>query len=411
MARVDSGVCEAARAKPRSVTADVGPVFTFTLSLFHLFPFSLFHLFPFSLFCVIFRGKRSLIKGKKLARKGEYPMKKVIELSLIALAVVTLACTPPANTNTATNTNSNTNTAPKAAAPTAEALLAMETKAWEAWKNKDAKHFEGIMADNFVSFERGKRQPKAEVIKMIAGHPCDIKSFTVSDPKVTNVSSDVVAVTYRGTTDGMCEGKKIPSPVTAASVWVRSGDTWKAAYHGEVPVVEPAAATAEKPAAEKKEEAEAEKKAPAPPPPAEGDKSAANSNSNANSAGGTSDALTDALMAMEKKGWEAWMKQDAASLQNSTTKDLTFVDSSGKATHGQAEVIKRWTDGTCKVSSVDVSDGKGSMIADNVALFTYKGSAVGTCGSTKLAPLWVVTVAVKEGDTWRASYIFEMPTS
>ena len=32
---------------------------------------------------------------------------------------------------------------------------------------------------------------------------------------------------------------KLPSPVRAASLWVRSGDKWLAVYHGEVPIVDP----------------------------------------------------------------------------------------------------------------------------------------------------------------------------
>jgi len=32
---------------------------------------------------------------------------------------------------------------------------------------------------------------------------------------------------------------KMPSPVRAASLWVRSGDKWLAVYHGEVPIVDP----------------------------------------------------------------------------------------------------------------------------------------------------------------------------
>lgn len=331
-------------------------------------------------------------------------MKRTFTVSLFAIAVLAFtACAPPASTNTNSNTNANTNAAPKAAAPSADELLAMENKAWEAWKNKDTKYFEGLMADNFVGFEMGKRRTRAEMIKMISEHPCDIKSFSVSQPRVTSVSNDVVVVTYKGSTDGTCAGEKAPANVTAASVYVRSGNTWKAAYHGEVPIVD--APTAAATGADKKAEASDKPSAPA----ASANTATATSNSAVNTST-TPDALTEALTAMEKKGWEAWMKQDAATLQTTTTKDLTFVDSMGKATHGQAEVMKVWITGACKVSSVNVSDGKATQIADNVAIFTYKGTAEGTCGDTKLTPLWAVTVAVKEGDAWKAAYIFEMPT-
>jgi ketosteroid isomerase-like protein len=340
-------------------------------------------------------------------------MKTLIKISLLAVAAFALAaCQPAANTNT--NTNTNTNMAPKAAAPTADSLLALDNKAFEAWKKKDGKFFEGFLADTFVGFgDDGKRPTRAEVMKIISEHKCELKTFALSEPHVTPASADVAILTYKATADGTCEGQKIPSPVTVATVFVRSGDTWKAAYHNEVAVVTPPAASSEKkdpPAAtlEKDDDAGMEKKE-APAAPAAANTSTA-SNSNSNSAAPASgDALTDAIMAVEKKGWEAWMKQDATGLQETTHKDLTFVDPMGKATMGQANVIKVWTDGTCKVSSVDVSDGKATQIANNVAILTFKGTAVGTCGGAKIEPLWGTTVAVKEGDKWKAVYIFETP--
>ena len=62
-------------------------------------------------------------------------MFRILILSIAALAVA--SCAPPANTNTTTNTNANANTAAKPAAPTADSLMALDQKAWEAYKNKD----------------------------------------------------------------------------------------------------------------------------------------------------------------------------------------------------------------------------------------------------------------------------------
>jgi ketosteroid isomerase-like protein len=114
-------------------------------------------------------------------------------------------------------------------------------------------------------------------------------------------------------------------------------------------------------------------------------------------------------MAMEKKGWEGWMRKDASALQGTTTKDVTFVDPMGKVTKGQTDVIKAWTDPSCSVTSVDVSDGKAAMITKDAAILTYKGTGVGTCGGMKIEPLWATSVAVKEGDVWKAVYVFETP--
>ena len=332
-------------------------------------------------------------------------MKTILKVCLFAIAAFALAsCAPPANTNTTTNTNTNTNAAPKVAAPSVDSLMALETKAFEAWKNKDGQFFETFLTDNFVGFgDDGKRPARAEVLKMIADPNCDVKSYSLSDGHVTPVSADVAVLTVKATSEATCNGKRLPSPITGTTVYVRSGSEWKAAYHNEVAVVTPPSggnSNAAAPASNTMAPASANT-APA--------SNAAASNTNTAAAPASGDALTDAIMAVERRGWEAWMKQDAKGLEGTTHKDVSFVDTMGKATHGQANVIKVWTDGSCKVSSVDVSDGKATEIANNVAILTFKGTAVGTCGGMKLEPLWGTTVAVKEGDTWKAVYIFETP--
>src|SRR5687767_9996014 len=218
-------------------------------------------------------------------------MKTMLKFALFTVAALALAsCAPPTNTNTTTNTN--TNTAPKAMAPTADALMALENKAWEAYKNKDGKFFEGFLAENLIGGSGEGSMPRAEAVKMITGHNEEVKSFTLSDPKVTPVGADAAVLTYKGVIDGTQDGKPLPSPVTVATVFVRSGSEWKAVYHNEVAIIDAAkpatgadnkatSTDANKPAA-------ADKKEMAPAPPANsnaaGNSNAAASNSNSNSA-------------------------------------------------------------------------------------------------------------------------------
>lgn len=346
-------------------------------------------------------------------------MKTIMKLSLFAVAAMSMvACAPPANTNTNSAANTNVNTAPKAAAPTADTFLPMENKAFEAWKTKDGKYFDGYIGDNFVPGPGESVKTKADVVKMISEGNCDVKNYAISDGHVTTAGADAAVFTYKATAEGTCEGKPIPSPVTAATVFVRSGDSWKAVYHNEVAVMAPKGDVKAADANASKSPANAEKKevVAVSPAPKE-DKPAANSNasnshssasSNTNSAA-SGDALTDALMVVERKGWEGWKNQDAKALEETVASDVAFVDPAGKATFGRADVIKGWTDGSCKVTSVDVTEGKGTSISKDVAVLTYKGTAVGTCGDMKLEPLYGTTVAVKEGETWKAVYIFETP--
>ena len=331
--------------------------------------------------------------------------------AVIAFAVA--ACAPPAATNTNSNANTNTNSAPKAAAPTADSLMALENKAWEAYKNKDGKYFEGFLGDTMIDGSGQGAMPKAEVVKHISENKADIKSFTLSEPRVTSAGADAAVLTYKGTIEGTENGKTLPSPVTVATVFVRSGTDWKAVYHNEVAIVDPAKAGGDMakkeaaPATEKKDDAAGDaKKDSELSSPAANSGAAANSNS-ASSSGDA--ALTDALLTVEKKGWEGWKAKDAKALGETTTKDIVFVDTMGKVTTG-ADVMKMFTtDNPCNVSSVSLSDGKATSISKDAAILVYKGTAVGSCGDMKLEPLWGTTVFVKEGDAWRGALIFETP--
>jgi hypothetical protein len=113
-------------------------------------------------------------------------MKWMIKISLFAVAAFAMiGCAPPANTNTNSNANTNANVAAKPAAPTADSLMALETKAWDAYKAKDGKYFEGFLGDNMVSGNGEPNMPKADVVKMISENKEDVKSFSLSDPHVT----------------------------------------------------------------------------------------------------------------------------------------------------------------------------------------------------------------------------------
>jgi ketosteroid isomerase-like protein len=351
-------------------------------------------------------------------------MKTILMVSLFAVFALALAgCQPAANTNT-NATNTNVNSAPKAAAPTADALMALDNKAWEAYKNKDGKYFEGFLGDTMISGTGEAPMARADVVKMISENKEEIKSFALSEPRVTPVGADAAVLTYKATVEGTDNGKPLPSPLTVATVFVRSGTDWKAIYHNEVAIVDAAKTggdankkDASAPAAnDKKDTATAaatgdEKKESAAPAAGNSNSTAtSNSNSNSNSAASSGDAaLTDALLTVERKGWEGWKAKDATALGQTVSKDIVFVDSMGKVSSG-ADVMKMWTtDNPCNVSSVSLSDAKGTSISKDAAILVYKGTAVGTCGDMKLEPLWGTTVFVKEGDAWKGAYIFESP--
>src|SRR5439155_874861 len=83
--------------------------------------------------------------------------------------------------------NANTNMGkPVAAAPTADALMALDKQANEAYAKGDSKFFEGMLSDKFVILTGGgQRMDKAATVKMIAGVKCDIKSMDLTEPAMS----------------------------------------------------------------------------------------------------------------------------------------------------------------------------------------------------------------------------------
>jgi ketosteroid isomerase-like protein len=303
-------------------------------------------------------------------------MKTIFKIAIAFAAVSIAACGAPV-TNTNTNTNTKT-TKPTAAAPTADALLALDQQANEAYIKSDSKFFEGMLSDKFVMYEGGQRMDKAAVIKMIAGNKCDVKTWDLEDPHMAKIDADTYVLSYKGTFDGTCAGAdgknmKLPSPVRAASLWVRSGDKWLAVYHGEVPIVDPKNPPKAAPAAPASKEE-----------PKKHDSVAANSNTTSTKP--AADPNTEAMKAIEKAVWEAWKARDNKTIEDLTAKDLSFVNVFGTYFGNKADALKDWQ-GNCDITSVNLTDSVGTTLSPTVGILTSRATAEGSCYGEKLAPV------------------------
>jgi ketosteroid isomerase-like protein len=317
-------------------------------------------------------------------------MKRTTLFILTAIAAVFLAARgAPADNTPADNANTN------AVKPTADALLALDKQANEAYFKGDAKFFEGMLSDKFVILgPGGSRMDKAATTKMIAGVKCDIKDgWKLDEPHVSTIDADTYVLSYKGTFDGTCtmDGKtgKAPSPVRAATVWVRSGDKWLAAFHGENLIVDPKAPAAPPAKPEARKEA-----------PRKDDKAAPD----AKPAAPAADPSTDPMMAVEKSVWEAWKARDAKTLEELTARDIAFVDIFGNVTSTKADTIKFWAEHKCDIKSVSVADGTGTSLSATVGILTFKGSVEGTCYGQKIPPIYGTSVYVKNGDAWKLAF-------
>lgn len=299
----------------------------------------------------------------------------------------------PANGANTANTNA---AKPTAAAPTVDALFAQDKLANEAFIKGDAKYFESFLSDKFVSFEMGQRMDRAGLLKMVADMKCDVKTWSLDDPHMVMLDADTYVVSYKGTWDGTCNGPdgkamKLPSPVRAASVYVRSGDKWQGAFHAETMIIDPKNPPPAPPKTDaKKEEPKKEDAKPADKPTA-------------------GDANTDALVKIHTSGWEAFKARDAKKFEEITTANLSVVDPIGTWFTGKAAVIKQWVE-TMKcegMTTVKLSDGIATAISPTVEVLTVKGNVDGTCDGRKNGDLYHAAIYVKEGDAWKLAFVFE----
>ena len=111
-------------------------------------------------------------------------------------------------------------------------LSANETKLWDAWKNKDPKPFQSLLAADGVMIGEDGIGNKADIVKMLPSMPCDVKSYTLSDWKLSMVDADAAVITYKGMAEGTCGGQPIPA-TWSSSLWVNRKGKWVAFAHQE----------------------------------------------------------------------------------------------------------------------------------------------------------------------------------
>lgn len=110
-------------------------------------------------------------------------------------------------------------------------LTASEKSLWEAFKNKKAEVFNKTLTTDGFQIDGMGVTAKADIAAAMGG--CDIKDYSLSDFKLTNISASAALLTYKGTQHGTCGGQAVPETVYASSVWVNRGGKWQALFHQE----------------------------------------------------------------------------------------------------------------------------------------------------------------------------------
>lgn len=114
-------------------------------------------------------------------------------------------------------------------------IVALEKRAFEAWKNKDKRFFEEHMAEDGQYLDLNGAGGKAQYVQAIIDNNCTVNSYALDKTKVTMLSKDTALLTYRYTYDIVCGGKPEAGPLWASTVYVKRGGQWLIAFHQEIP--------------------------------------------------------------------------------------------------------------------------------------------------------------------------------
>jgi hypothetical protein len=120
------------------------------------------------------------------------------------------------------------------AASTEDVMQEKEKAAWQAFKDKKTDDFKKVVSPNLVAvYAEGMSDLQKELADM---QKWDMKSFAISDYKVTSDGSDTVVTTYKVTIEGAYDGKDQTGTYNAASVWKKqkAKGEWQAIFHTNV---------------------------------------------------------------------------------------------------------------------------------------------------------------------------------
>jgi hypothetical protein len=115
------------------------------------------------------------------------------------------------------------------AATNEDAMMEKEKAAWQAFKDKKPDDFKKVVSAKVVAvYAEGMSDMQKELADM---QKWDMKSFVISDYKVTSDGSDTVVTTYKVAVEGTYDGKDQSGTYNAASVWKKQKGEWQAIFH------------------------------------------------------------------------------------------------------------------------------------------------------------------------------------
>jgi hypothetical protein len=119
-----------------------------------------------------------------------------------------------------------------AAPPSKDALMAKETAAWQAFKDKKPDDFKKVVAADFRGvYAEGISTMQTEMDDM---KKWDMKSFTISDYNVVSAGGDTMISTYTVNLEGTYDGHDMTGTYNCGSVWKQEKGAWMAVFHTNI---------------------------------------------------------------------------------------------------------------------------------------------------------------------------------
>lgn len=235
-------------------------------------------------------------------------------------------------------------------------LIALETGTWVSAKKHDVAAFAAVcLPDCIEIWGDGTVVPIKEVLAQVPD--TEWLEYRLEDFKVTFPTENTGLVRYRVWARTTYKGREnTPQWMLASSVWVKSGDTWKAAWYQETPEPVAAPATA---------------------------------------------AVEAELLALENAWAKAYVDRDVKALERLEADDWVCTSADGQVTT-KAQDIADLGSGTFQATEFKMSDLKVRIYGDT-AVITGRQTEVATMAGRDASAVFRVTdVWIRRNGRWQA---------
>jgi hypothetical protein len=115
-----------------------------------------------------------------------------------------------------------------------------------------------------------------------------------------------------------------------------------------------------------------------------------------------------AIIATERKLWEAWKNKDMKPFKANLSADAIMIGDTGVA--DKKTSLSAMEGMACEVKSYELMDLKVTFLSSSTAILTYKSTQDATCGGQAVpATVWSSSVYVMRGGRWYAASHQETP--